>query len=95
MADVAFSFRIDCALKDAFAHMAAEQDLSIAQALRKVMLETVSEYQEAAAHERWMQREIEDAIEETSRLHRASMSNDVVEEEWRRERDEILRDSDI
>ena len=36
--------------------------MSAAQVLRKMMREAVESHQEAAAHERWLQREIEDAI---------------------------------
>lgn len=94
MPDVTFTFRVDLALKEAFAAMAEEQDLSAAQVLRKMMREAVEERQEMAAHEQWLQREIEDAMHETSRPRSASMSNEAVEAEWRRDRDEIAQRDD-
>jgi len=94
MTDVTLTFRLDRRLKEAFVAMAEEQDLSAAQILRKMMREAVEEHQEAAAHERWLQREIEDAMHETGKPRSASMSNEAVEAEWRRDRDEIATRGD-
>lgn len=89
MTDVTMTFRLDTVLKEAFLAMAKDQDLSAAQILRKMMRRAVEEHVEGAAHERWLRREIEDAMHETSTPRSASMSNEAVEAEWRRDRDEI------
>jgi len=94
MTDVTMTFRLDPILKKAFLAMAEEQDLSAAQILRKMMRGAVEEHQESAAHERWLRREIEDAMHETGKPRSASMSNEAVEAEWRRDRDEIARRDD-
>jgi len=93
MTDVTLTFRLDSALKEAFIALADEQDLSAAQVLRRMMREAVEEYQEGAAHERWLRREIEDAMHE-ARPRGASMSNEAVEAEWRHDRDRMARGHD-
>lgn len=89
MIDVTFTFRVDSALKEAFTAMAEKQDLSAAQILRTMMREAVEKHQQAAAHEHWLQREIEDAMQETGKPRGASMSNEAIEAEWRRDQDHI------
>jgi hypothetical protein len=89
MTDVTFTFRVDSALKEAFTAMAEKQDLSAAQLLRTMMREAVEKHRQAAAHERWLQREIEDAMHETGKPRSASMSNEAIEAEWRRDQDHI------
>ena len=92
MADVTLTFRIDVALKNAFAAMAEEQDLSAAQLLRRMMRTAVEEHQETASHERWQRREIEDAMHEADATQGLALPNDAVEQEWRQRKDEIARD---
>lgn len=88
MTDATFTFRVDEALKAAFAAMAEQQDLSAAQLLRKMMRDAVEEYEEAVAHERWQRREIGDAMDEGDRLKKHLRPNDFIETEWRELKDE-------
>lgn len=88
MTDATFTFRLERSLKVAFAAMAGQQDLSAAQLLRKMMREAVSRRQEEAAHEQWLQSEIGDAMRDDDQ-HSGRLSNDMIDEQWRREKDEI------
>jgi len=89
MTDATFTFRVDEALKAAFAAMAEQQDLSAAQLLRKMMRDAVEEHEEALAHERWQRREIGDAMDEGDRLKKHLRSNASIETEWRDLQDEV------
>lgn len=88
MTDTSFTFRVDSTLKAAFNVMAEEQDLSAAQILRRMMREAVENHNEAAAHERWQRREIDDAMHEADRTRGHGLSNDALEAEWRQRIDE-------
>nr|WP_087573913.1 hypothetical protein [Sphingomonas sp. CDS-1] len=88
MTDATFTFRINSSLKAAFVAMAEEQDLSAAQILRRMMREAVENHNEAAAHERWQRREIDDAMHETDRTRGHGLPNGAIEAEWRQRIDE-------
>ena len=94
MTDVTFTFRLEQPLKDAFASMAEAQDLSAAQLLRKMMREAVERHQEELAHQRWLEREIRDAMHETGKPRSARLSNEAITEEWQREKGGISRGDD-
>lgn len=91
MTDVTFTFRLDQSLKDAFAAMAEAQDLSAAQLLRRMMREAVERHEEEVAHERWLHREIDDAMHDTGKPRSERFSNEAISGEWERERGEIER----
>lgn len=92
MTEVTFTFRLDPALKAAFTTMAEEQDLSAAQVLRKLMRDAVEDHQESAAHERWQRREIGDAMREADATRGRNLSNEAIEDDWQRRKDEIRGD---
>lgn len=94
MTDATFTLRLDAALKAAFTAMAEEQDLSGAQLLRRMMRDAVDDHQEAAAHERWQQREIGDAMFEADSLRVHGASNDAIEDEWIQRKAEVRRRDD-
>lgn len=91
MTDVTYTFRVDRALKEAFVAMAQEQDLTAAQILRRLMREAVEDHRATAAHEEWMAREIEAAIHEADLADAPRLSNEAVEDDWERQREEINR----
>lgn len=89
MTDATFTFRLEQSLKDMFAAVAEAQDLSAAQLLRRMIGDEVARCQEASAHERWLRREIEDAMGCPGQMLASPFANEAIEERWRRERDEI------
>lgn len=62
------AFRVDCGLKNAFAAMAEEQDISAAQMLRRLMRDAVEKHEESTAHERWQRRKDDIGHDVTDRL---------------------------
>jgi len=91
MTGTTFTFRVDPTLKAAFTAMAEEQDLSAAHLLRRMMRDAVEDHDEAAAHERWQQREIDDAMHEADSLQLRGASAGAVESEWSKRKAEIGR----
>lgn len=91
MTDVTFTFRLDQPLKEAFAAMAEAQELSAAQLLRRMMRDAVERHEEEAAHERWLLREIDDAMHDTGKPRSPRFSNEAIAAEWERERGQIER----
>ena len=91
MTDVTFTFRLDRPLKEAFAAMAETRDLSAAQLLRRMIREAVERHEEVVAHERWLHREIDDAMHDTGKPRLERFSNEAITGEWERERGEIAR----
>ncbi|MEH3102182.1 hypothetical protein [Sphingomonas adhaesiva] len=92
MTEVTFTFRLDAALKADFAAMADDQDLSAAQVLRRMMRDAVEDHREAAAHDRWQRREIDDAMHEADGTRSSNPSHDTVADDWRARKDAVARD---
>ncbi|WP_454884477.1 hypothetical protein [Sphingomonas oryzagri] len=92
MTDVTMTFRIDPALKAAFAAMAGEQDLSAAQVLRQMMRDALEKHDESTAHERWQRREIDDAMHEADAAHGLDLSSAMIEEDWRLRKNDTSHD---
>ena len=59
MSETTFTFRVDEALKDAFAAAAKNRDRSGAQLLRDFMRDFIRTQEEAAAHEAWFRRSVQ------------------------------------
>lgn len=91
MTEVTFTFRLDQPLKEAFAAMAERRDLSAAQLLRRMMRDAVERHEEEVAHERWLHREIDDAMHDTGKPRSQRFSNEAITSEWEQERGEIER----
>ncbi|BBD02262.1 MULTISPECIES: ribbon-helix-helix protein, CopG family [Sphingobium] len=83
MSDVPFTFRVDEALIAAFTALAEARDMSAAQMLRTAMQEAVTSEREAAAHDRWFRRQVEDAMHAADEPRTPRLSSEVIEEEWR------------
>lgn len=92
MTDVTITFHLDPALKAAFVAMASEQDVSVAQVLRQIMRDAVARHAGSATHERWQRREIGDALCEADASRALSLSNEMVDEDWRLRKAELGHD---
>jgi predicted transcriptional regulator len=63
MTDATFTFRVDDALKAAFARAAKSRDRTAAQILRDYMRDFVRQEQAAADHDAWFRREVQAGID--------------------------------
>lgn len=59
MSEATFTFRVDEALKSAFALAAKTRDRTAAQLLRDFMRDYVRQQQEAAEHDAWFRRQVQ------------------------------------
>lgn len=62
MSEATFTFRVDGDLKSQFALAAKSRDRSGAQLLRDFMRDFVRQQQEAAEHDEWFRREVQNGI---------------------------------
>jgi len=63
MSEATFTFRVDEALKHAFATAAKARDRTGAQLLRDFMREFVQQQQDAAEHDAWFRRQVQAGLE--------------------------------
>lgn len=63
MSEATFTFRVDESLKNEFATAAKARDRSGAQLLRDFMREFVQQQQEAAEHDAWFRRQVQDGLD--------------------------------
>jgi predicted transcriptional regulator len=63
MSEATFTFRVDEALKNAFAAAAKARDRTGAQLLRDFMREFVRQQQEAAEHDAWFRRQVQTGLD--------------------------------
>ena len=63
MSEATFTFRVDEALKTEFSTAAKARDCSGAQLLRDFMREFVQQQQEAAAHDAWFRRQVQNGLD--------------------------------
>ena len=72
MRETTFAFRVDEALKDAFAAAAKTRDRSGAQLLRDFMRDFVRTQEEAAVHETWFRRAVQAGFKAAATVSPAS-----------------------
>ncbi|WP_043700977.1 hypothetical protein [Tepidimonas taiwanensis] len=63
MSESTFTFRVDPALKSAFAAAAKKLDRNAAQLLRDFMRDVVRQQQEAPAHDAWFRRAVQTGLD--------------------------------
>lgn len=63
MSEATFTFRVDEALKSEFAQAAKLRDRTGAQLLRDFMRDFVRQQQEAAEHDAWFRRQVQQGID--------------------------------
>ena len=63
MSEASFTFRVDEALKNAFAAAAKARDRTGAQLLRDFMREFVQKQQEVAEHDAWFRRQVQAGLD--------------------------------
>jgi len=63
MNEATFTFRVDEALKSQFAQAAKSRDRSGAQLLRDFMREFVQQQEEAAEHDAWFRRQVQNGLD--------------------------------
>lgn len=91
MPDSTFTFRVDTALKDAFAKVAADQDRTVAQLLRALMRQTVEQHEDRLQHDDWFRQEVAHALAEADDAAVTRVSHDAVRSSWRHQRAELER----
>jgi predicted transcriptional regulator len=86
MSEATFTFRVDDALKSAFAQAAKARDRTGAQLLRDFMRDYVRQQQEAAEHDAWLRRQVQMGLDSANAGE--LLSGEEVEAEaaaWRAE----------
>lgn len=63
MSEVTFTFRVDDSLKSEFANAARARDRTGAQLLRDFMRDFVRQQQEAAEHDAWFRRQVQEGLD--------------------------------
>ncbi|MEX0660001.1 MAG: hypothetical protein WD080_12790 [Egibacteraceae bacterium] len=91
MADSTFTFRVDDALKAAFAEVAAAQEHTAAQLLRVLMRDAVQRWHESQGHDAWFRSEVEHAVREAVDPTVDRIPHDRVLSSWRQQRAELER----
>lgn len=91
MPDSTFTFRVDTALKDAFAGVAADQDRTVAQLLRVLMRQAVEHHEDRLQHDDWFRQQVVDAMAEAEDAAVIRVGNDAVRSSWRHQRAELER----
>lgn len=91
MADNTFTFRVDDELKTAFAAVAAANERTSAQHLRVLMREAVTNWHDAAEHDRWFRGQVEQALGEAADPAVERVPHDQVVSSWRQQRAEMER----
>jgi predicted transcriptional regulator len=86
MTDSTFTFRVDDALKTAFAEVAAAQERTAAQLLRVVMRQTVQQWHDSLEHDAWFRGEVQQALAEAADPDVNRIPHDRVASNWRQQR---------
>lgn len=63
MSEATFTFQVDAALKEQFTTAAKDRDRTGAQLLRDFMRDFVRQQQEAAEHDAWFRREVQQGLD--------------------------------
>lgn len=63
MSEATFTFRVDNALKAEFSTAAKARDRNVAQLLRDFMREFVQQQQQAADHDAWFRRQVQEGLD--------------------------------
>lgn len=91
MADSTFTFRVDDALKAAFAEVAGAQERTAAQMLRVLMRDVVRQWHGSHEHDAWFRGEVELALGEAEDCALERVPHDQVQSSWRQQRAELER----
>ncbi|MBF0168966.1 MAG: hypothetical protein HQL45_15180 [Alphaproteobacteria bacterium] len=91
MTQATFTFRVDEALKSAFAKAAKAEDRTAAQYLRSLMREAVQNQKDHRTHERWFRAEVEKSLLEADDAKVERLAHDDVRGDWRRKRSELVK----
>lgn len=86
MAESTFTFRVDEALKYAFAEAAKAQDRNAAQLLRDYMRDVVQRQSDKDTHDTWFRNEVEQAVREADDGSVERIPHRQVRTSWRQQR---------
>jgi predicted transcriptional regulator len=91
VAESTFTFRVDDALKAAFAEVAANQERTAAQLLRVLMKDAVHRDRELREHDRWFRGEIDLALSEADDPATTRLAHESVRSSWQQQRATLER----
>jgi predicted transcriptional regulator len=91
MGESTFTFRVDEDLKSAFAEMAKSRDRTGAQLLRDFMRDEVKRQSDAADHDAWFRREVEQAVREADDPTEPRIAHAEARADWLEQRAELVK----